>query len=221
MGGWVGGSLGGGWLGVDLVAGLGSSLHLSPCPALVLACYSLPSTSPWPCFCCHRDEVAHLRGEYQKAREDSLRLGAAAEKRAAIGERALAGWAGRADWAGDSAVQCSGECAHKDGKMHCAHKDGEMHCVAGNSKLSWYSSTCNNATHTCLLAPCHLCWNPAHCLPTCGCVRLLAEAQIQELAALNEQLQQQVGQPPATSPPPLSRTAGTHKNHPPTCDCDP
>lgn len=35
------------------------------------------------------DEVAHLRSEQQAAREESLRLGAAAEKRAAIGE---CGW---------------------------------------------------------------------------------------------------------------------------------
>lgn len=38
-----------------------------------------------PC-CRRRDEVAHLRSEQQAAREESLRLGAAAEKRSAIGE---------------------------------------------------------------------------------------------------------------------------------------
>ena len=40
------------------------------------------------CISCS-DEVAHLRSEQQAAREESLRLGAAAEKRAAIGE---CGW---------------------------------------------------------------------------------------------------------------------------------
>jgi hypothetical protein len=42
--------------------------------------------------------VAHLRGEYQKAREDSLRLGAAAEKRATIGERDGLGCLGWLRW---------------------------------------------------------------------------------------------------------------------------
>lgn len=60
-------------------------LHVLPGSNLTPARLHPKTMLPINPACCS-DEVAHLRSEQQAAREESLRLGAAAEKRAAIGE---------------------------------------------------------------------------------------------------------------------------------------